>query len=187
VDHREDATVGPGVIEGLRYVPEYLSPEEQRFLLEKLEAIRFDQWQQVRMRGQLARRRKLAYGYNYEPSDRALSPAPPIPEYLLPLRERCAAELGVSPETLAQATMTYYPPGAGIGRHKDAPFFGDKVIGVSLGSEARILFRHGREKVPMVLEPGSLIVLTGPARSVWTHELPPVAATRYSIYFRSLK
>ena len=187
MDQRQDAAVGHGVIEGLRYVPGFLSADEQRFLLEKLVAIRFDQWQQVRMRGQLARRRKLAYGYNYEPSDRGLSPAPPIPDYLVPLRDRCAAELGVAPETLAQATMTLYPPGAGIGRHKDAPFFGDKVIGVSLGSEARMVFRHGKEKVPMTLEPGSLLVLSGPARSVWTHEMPPVSATRYSIYFRSLK
>jgi DNA oxidative demethylase len=187
VDQREAAPVGHGVIEGLRYVPGFLSAEEQRFLLEKLEAIRFDQWQQVRMRGQLARRRKLAYGYNYEPSDRALSPAPPLPDYLLSLRDRCAAELGAAPETLAQATLTWYPPGAGIGRHKDAPFFGDKVIGVSLGSEARMMFRHGKAKVPMTLDAGSLLVLSGPARSAWTHEMPPVAATRYSIYFRSLK
>ena len=175
------------MIEGLRYVPDFLSPEEQRSLLEKLEAIRFDQWQQVWMRGQLARRRKLAYGYNYEPSDRALSPAPPIPDYLLPLRDRFAAALGVAPETLAQATLTSYPPGAGIGRHKDAPFFGEPVIGVSLGSEARMIFRRGKEKVAMSLEPGSLLILSGPARSVWTHEMPPVAAARYSIYFRSLK
>ena len=187
MDQREDAAVGHAVIEGLRYVPEFLSPQEQRSLLERLEAIRFDQWQQVRMRGQLARRRKLAYGYNYEPSDRALSPAPPIPGDLLPLRDRFAAELGVAPETLAQATLTYYPPGAGIGRHKDAPFFGDTVVGVSLGSDARMIFRHGKEKVSLSLEPGSLLVLSGPARSVWTHEMPPVAATRYSIYFRSLK
>ena len=47
---REAAAVGHGVIEGLRYVPGFLSAEEQRSLLEKLEAIRFDQWQQVRMR-----------------------------------------------------------------------------------------------------------------------------------------
>jgi alkylated DNA repair dioxygenase AlkB len=187
VDQREDAAVGHAVIPGLRYVPGFLSPDEHRVLLETLEAIRFDQWQQIRLRGQLARRRKLAFGYNYEPSDRAVSPAPPIPDYLLPLRKRCAVELGVAAESLDQATMQFYPPGAGIGRHKDAPFFGDKVIGVSLGSEARMIFRHGKEKVPMTLEPGSLLVLSGPARSVWTHEMPPVGEARYSIYFRSLK
>lgn len=173
--------------EGLRYVPGFLSAADQTFLLEKLQAIRFDQWQQIRFRGQLARRRKLAFGWNYEPADRELTAAPPIPDYLLPFRERCAAELGIEAEQLAQATLQVYPPGAGIGPHKDAPYFGDQVVGLSLGADARIVFRRGGEKYPLDLEPGSLLVVSGPARRVWTHELAPVKATRYSIYFRSLK
>lgn len=173
--------------EGLRYVPGFLPPEDQAFLLRKLEAIPFDRWQQIWFRGQLARRRKLAFGWNYEPGSRLVEPAPPFPDYLPPLRDRCAAEAGLPAEALVQATMTFYPPGAGIGPHKDAPFFGDEVVGVSLGSAERILFRRGKDKVALTLEPGSLLVVSGPARSVWTHEMPPVAATRFSIYFRSLK
>jgi len=173
--------------EGLRYVPEFLAPEEQSSLLDKVREIRFDQWQQIWFRGQLARRRKLAYGWNYEPSDREMTPAPPMPDYLVPLRDRCAAEAGLPPEKLVQATMTVYPPGAGIGPHKDAPFFGDEVVGVSLGSAARMVFRHGPDKYTLTLEPGSWIELSGPARSRWTHEMPPVPEERYSIYFRSLR
>jgi alkylated DNA repair dioxygenase AlkB len=173
--------------EGLRYVPEFLAPEEHSSLLGRLREIRFDQWHQVRFRGQLARRRKLAYGWNYEPSDRELTPAPPMPDYLLPLRDRCAAEAHLPPEKLVQATMTVYPPGAGIGPHKDAPYFGDEVVGVSLGSVARMVFRHGADKYTLTLEPGSWIELSGPSRSRWTHEMPPVPEERYSIYFRSLR
>jgi alkylated DNA repair dioxygenase AlkB len=173
--------------EGLRYVPGFLLADEQSALLERLREIRFDQWQQIRFRGQLARRRKLAYGWNYEPSDREVTPAPPIPGYLLPLRDRCALEAGLPPEKLVQATMTVYPPGAGIGAHKDAPTFGDEVVGVSLGSPARMIFRRGGDKYTMTLEPGSWIELSGPARSRWTHEMPPVPEERYSIYFRSLR
>jgi DNA oxidative demethylase len=173
--------------EGLRYVPDFLPPAEQAFLLERLAALGFDEWQQIRFRGQLARRRKIAFGWNYEPGARLLAPASPIPDYLRPLRDRCAAEAGLAPEMLVQVTMTFYPAGAGIGPHKDAPYFGDAVVGVSLGSAARILFRHGKEKVALLLEPGSLLLISGPARNTWTHEMPPVPATRYSIYFRSLR
>jgi len=175
------------VPEGLRYLPGFLSGGDQGVLLEKLRAIRFDQWQQIRFRGQLARRRKLAYGWNYEPGSREVTPAPPIPEYLLPLRDRCASEAGLPPGKFVQATMTVYPPGAGIGPHKDAPYFGNEVVGVSLGSEARMIFRHGTDKYVLDLEPGSWIELSGPARSRWTHEMPPVEEERYSIYFRSLR
>lgn len=175
------------VPEGLRYVPEFLSAREQEFLLKKLRAIGFEEWHQIRFRGQLARRRKLAYGWNYEPGSREVTPAPPLPEFLLPLRVRCAVEAGLPAEKLVQATMTVYPAGAGIGPHKDAPFFGNEVVGVSLGAEARMIFRHGTDKYILDLDPGSWIELSGPARSRWTHEMPPVEDERYSIYFRSLR
>lgn len=172
---------------GLRYQPGFLPPEDQEFLLQRLRELRFDQWQQIRFRGQLARRRKVAYGWNYEPSDRELTRAPPMPEYLHRFRDRCAEELGMAPAKLAAATLTYYPPGAGIGRHKDAPYFGNEVAGLSLGTAARIIFRRGDRKATLTLEPGSLLLLTGDAREKWTHEMPGVAGDRYSIYFRSLR
>lgn len=173
--------------EGLRYVPDFLTRREQGWLLEKLRGIGFEEWHQIRFRGQLARRRKLAYGWNYEPGSRKVTAAPALPEFLIPLRERCAIEAGLPPEKLVQATMTVYPKGAGIGPHRDAPFFGNEVVGVSLGAVARLIFRHGADKYVLEMEPGSWIELSGPARSRWTHEMPPVEDERYSIYFRSLR
>jgi alkylated DNA repair dioxygenase AlkB len=171
--------------EGLRYVETFLGPEEQSDLLRVLTDIH--DWQPIRFRGQVARRRKLAYGWNYDPADRALSPADPFPSFLVPLRDHCAAAAGIPAERLVQSTVTFYPPGAGIGPHRDAPFFGDEVVGVSLGSDAQIVFRHAGEKYPLRLAPGSLLAIRGPARRTWTHELRPVSAARYSIYFRSLR
>jgi len=38
-----------------------------------------------------------------------------------------------------------------------------------------------------VAAPRSAYLLSGPARSVWEHSIPPVSALRYSITFRTLR
>ncbi len=46
---------------------------------------------------------------------------PPILSFLLALRGRVAALAGLAAETLSQALVTEYPPGAAIGWHRDEP------------------------------------------------------------------
>ena len=86
--------------------------------------------------------------------------------------------------------VTRYPPGAGIGWHRDAPQFGD-VSGVSLLTACRMRFRRGRprawETVELTLEPRSAYVLSGPARTQWQHHIPPVTKERWSLTFRTLR
>jgi DNA oxidative demethylase len=173
--------------EGLRYIPGFLEEAAQRRLIAEIEAIPEERWERVRFRGNVALRRKLSFGWNYDPSEREVSEAPPMPAFLRELRDRCLEAVGLPPEPFAQASVQRYPPGAGIGAHKDAPMFGPEVVGVSLGSEARLVFKRGDDKHVQPLAPGSLILLSGPARAAWTHEMPPVKAPRYSIYFRTLR
>jgi DNA oxidative demethylase len=173
--------------EGLKYIPGFLDDEAQRRLIAEIEAIPEERWARVRFRGNVALRRKLSFGWNYDPSDREGSEAPPMPDFLRELRDRCLEAVGLPAEPFAQASVQRYPPGAGIGAHKDAPMFGPDVVGVSLGSDARLVFKRGGHKHVLRLEPGSLILLSGPSRSRWTHEMPPVKALRYSIYFRTLR
>lgn len=172
--------------EGLRYVPDFLSPAEQGALVARLEAIPEPEWELVHFRGNVARRRKISFGVNYQPDSRELRPAPPMPDFLQALRDAATKALGLPSEPFSQASVQWYPPGAGIGAHKDAPMFGAEVVGVSLGSEGRLVFKRGGEKHELRLAPGSLVLISGPARSAWTHEMPAVKATRYSIYFRTL-
>lgn len=174
-------------VEGLRYVSDFLGPAEQERLLARLQAIPEEAWERVHFRGNVARRRKLSFGVNDQPGSREIRPAEPMPLFLRELRDASTAALGRPAEPFAQVSVQRYPPGAGIGAHKDAPMFGPEVVGVSLGAEGRLIFRRGPEKEELRLAPGSLVLLSGPARSQWTHEMPPVKATRYSIYFRTLK
>ena len=119
-----------------------------------------------------------------------ITPGPPLPAFLEPLRARCAAFLAVAPTALAETLVTEYPPGAGIGWHRDAPQFGP-VVGVSLLSACRMRFRSGtgtaRQVRTLVLEPRSAYVLDGDVRWRWQHHIPPIPASRYSVTFRTLR
>ena len=119
-----------------------------------------------------------------------ITPGPALPGFLEPLRERAAALAGVEPASLAEALLTEYSPGAGIGWHRDAPQFG-VVVGISLLSACRMRFRRGtgpaREARAVMLASRSAYVLTGEARQQWQHSIPPTPALRYSVTFRTLR
>ena len=101
-----------------------------------------------------------------------------------------AAFAALRPADLSEGIVTEYAPGAPIGWHRDAPGFG-VVVGISLLAAARFRFRRGKvgawETVEVRLEPRSIYVLTGPARTEWQHNIPPVDALRYSVTFRTLR
>jgi alkylated DNA repair dioxygenase AlkB len=174
--------------EGLVYVPEFLTEEEERGLLEHVRGADFSE---IRMRGQVARRRTVHYGWLYGYESWQVDPGPPIPDFLLPLRGRCAELMGEPPEQLVEALLSEYTPGATIGWHRDAPMFGPKVVGISLGSACRMRFQRGkgeeRRTYELQLAPRSAYLLGGASRSAWQHSIPAVKQTRYSITFRTLR
>jgi DNA oxidative demethylase len=82
-----------------------------------------------------------------------------------------------------------YPPGAGIGWHRDAPPFG-VIVGVSLGTTCEMRFRRGsggRTAFALELRPRSAYLLSGDVRSNWQHSIPAVAETRWSVTLRTLR
>ena len=185
---RQGSVLGgePG-IDGLRYDPQFITPAEELALLEVIRPLDFHE---MKMRGVVARRRVLHYGVNYSFETFRATPGPPIPGFLLPLREKAAGFAGVDAEALAEALITEYSPGATIGWHKDAAPF-DVVIGISLASECRFRFRRGKVRVwetaEILMPPRSAYVLDGPARREWEHSIPAVKQLRYSVTFRTLR
>lgn len=166
---------------------DFISPEEEQDLLATIRQLQFHE---MKMRGVVAKRRVIHYGVKYSFETFRATPGPPLPDFLMPLRERAGVMAGVAPEALAEALITEYSPGAAIGWHRDASPF-DIVVGISLLSACRFRFRRGKvrawETTEVVLEPRSAYVLTGPARSQWEHGIPAVKALRYSITFRTLR
>lgn len=161
--------------------------DEERALLAELERFQFDE---VKMRGQVAKRTVLHFGLRYDYEGWGLTPAEPLPECLLWLRRRSAAVVDVDPESFVETLVSRYPPGAGIGWHRDAPMFGPKVVGVSLLSGCSMRFQRRRAAVREVhtteLAARSVYALTGAARWSWQHSILSTRGLRYSVTFRTL-
>ena len=178
-----DAGAPPGFL----YYPDIVSADEASSLVACVRDIEFAP---VEMRGQVARRRTAHFGWVYGYESWRISPGPPLPPFLLPLRERVGALAGFDAAALAEVLVTEYPAGAAIGWHRDAPQFG-VVIGVSLLSACRMRFQRGRgaerQTRAVMLEPRSAYVLSGEARQQWQHSIPALRAPRYSITFRTLR
>ena len=172
---------------GFAYVADLVTPPEEERLVRRLAE---DAYGEVRMHGQVARRRVRHYGVSYDFEAATITAGDPIPDWLLDLRRRCAVLLGTTDERLAECLLTRYPRGATIGWHRDAPVFGD-VVGVSLRSACRLRFQHGqgaeRRVFEQVLEPRSAYAPTGRSRTAWQHSIPAVDDERYSITFRTLR
>jgi alkylated DNA repair dioxygenase AlkB len=178
---------GPQVPEGFRYQPDLISPAEETELLGQVESLSF---QPFDFHGHLANRRVVGFGLRYDYDQRRVVEAPPIPEFLAPLRSTVAAFAAQPTEAFAQVLINEYRPGAGIGWHCDKPHFAE-IVGVSLLASCNFRLRRktdsGWERQTVTVEPRSAYLLAGPARSDWEHSIPPVDEHRFSITFRTLR
>ena len=178
-----------GLPAGLNYEPGFLSVQQEE---ELLEAIGSQPLQEAQYRDWKARRRIVSYGGRYDFTHRELGEAPPIPEFLYPLREQIARWAGVMPAHIHHAVIAEYRPGTQLGWHRDVPDF-ERVMGVSLGGRARMRLRPyppkrgARAAVTLDLEPRSAYSFSGPARWQWQHAISPTKELRYSITFRTLR
>ena len=177
----------PDPPEGFRVAADFLSAEAERDLLDRIAPLPFKPFE---FHGYLGLRRVVSFGWSYRYDERRLQPAPSIPPFLLPLRERAAEFAKLPPEAFTQSLVAEYRPGAPIGWHRDKPEFED-VVGISLLSPCTLRFRRriesGWERWSHTAEPRSIYLLRGAVRNRWEHSIPPVPSLRYSITFRSLR
>lgn len=174
---------------GLHYRADVVDPAEESALLVWCTSL---ETEPVVMHGVESRRRVRHFGVHYDAASWRTVPTDPVPDVLLGLREVAAGLADVDPATLAEALVTCYPPGAGIGWHRDATAFGPVVVGVSLAADAVMRFQRtaagGERRVfeqPLVRR--SAYVLSGAARSAWQHSVPTVEEERWSVTFRQLR
>ena len=183
------------VPDGFRYQDDFIGADEEAALLDHIRQVEFSAFE---MRGVVARRRVAFFGRSYDNGDRRTAP---MPAFLLPLRDKAAAWVGIAAEGFAMALINEYPPGAPIGWHRDAPQY-DVVSGISLLSACRMKFRPyvspsrlrdataaGPRKTTHEVEvaPRSIYLIAGPVRQAFEHSIPAVTELRYSITFRTLR
>jgi alkylated DNA repair dioxygenase AlkB len=171
---------------GLSQADAIVTPTEEEALTAAIDAAALSPF---RFHGWLGKRLTAAFGWQYDYENASFEPAGPIPDWLLPLRERAARFAELDPAALVQALLIRYDPGAGIGWHRDRPVF-EHVLGISLGTPATMRFRRHRpggfDRAAVPLAPRSIYHLTGEARHRWEHSIAPLETTRWSITFRSL-
>eukprot|EP00892_Ulva_mutabilis_P010783 jgi/Ulvmu1/8077/UM004_0314.1 len=179
-------------IPGLQMIPNFVTEEEEAFLLQSVE--HFD-WRL------LAKRSVLHFGYAFEYLTRSVSTqgcSGPIPASYGDLIKRMEALADVP--HLDQLTVNRYPAGVGLSPHVDAhSAFTGSVLSLSLGSTAVMDFRRDDVRKCLFLPRRSLVVMSGECRYAWEHYIPhrkadvvngeaiPRAAFRTSFTFRQAR
>ena len=180
----------PSLPDGLVYRLDFLTIDEERALLVEIGRLPLVG---ARYKAFTAKRRILGYGTGYDFDHNDLVAAPPVPPFLLALRERAAPVAGLPAARFSQALVAEYRAGTTLGWHRDAPPFGT-VVGISLAANCRLRFRpyppkpgRAMDGFELRLEPRSIYVLRDDARWRWQHHVPSTKALRYSITFRTLR
>ena len=179
--------VNAPVVSGLALVPDTVTAAEEARLAARIDAaplapFEFGQWRGKRLTAH--------YGRAYDFARGRLDDAPPLPGWLVALRDRLAPLAGLDPAALQAALLIRYDPGAGIGWHRDRPQYGE-VLGLSLGADCTLRLRRriegGFERRSVPLPARSLYRLSGEVRWDWEHSIVPLEETRRSVTFRTLR
>jgi alkylated DNA repair dioxygenase AlkB len=173
---------------GLAYIPGFIDAVEERELLDGIAALAL---KEAPYKEYTSRRRIASFGSVYDFSASELKPGPPIPAFLVGLREKAAQLLEVGVDAIPHALVTEYRPGTPLGWHRDTPEFG-VIAGISLLGAARMRFRpypprKGAKTLHLDLAPRSAYILRDEARWAWQHAIAPTDELRYSITFRTIR
>jgi alkylated DNA repair dioxygenase AlkB len=173
--------------DGFVYAPDFLTRAGEAHLLALIQSLPFQEAQYKQWR---ARRRIVAFGGRYDFALNELTQAPPVPEFLHPLRRQIAQWADIPVSRIEHAMIAEYQPATPLGWHRDVTQFED-VVGVSLLGHARLRFRPWppkpgeRTACALELAPRSAYLLRGAARWQWQHAVSPTKELRYSITFRT--
>lgn len=149
---------------GLTVHPNIISPENEQILLSWIDS---QTWSRVTPSNPYSRRVQH-YGYDYSYRSGGLTPTTPISGPLLGLVDHFDRAGLMKP---VQCIINEYYQTQGISSHTDNKNFGPTIIGVSIGADAVMTFRRGTERYDCFLPRRSVLIMTGEARYLWTHEI----------------
>lgn len=168
IDPWSDHSLPPG----LRVVKDFVSEQEEKELLESFH------WEEGDEVGVLKHRKVKHFGYEFSYKTHNIDPTQPLDEAPIPalcqsLSSR-AVEMGLVDMQPDQLTVNRYLPGQGIPPHMDThSCCSDTILSVCLGSGVTMDFRQTGSTTPVWLPPRCLLVMSGPARYIWSHGITP--------------
>jgi alkylated DNA repair dioxygenase AlkB len=150
-------------VPGLTYIPAFITGNTHDELVAAIDA---NPW------GTELTRRVQQYGHSYAYRSREVRYLGPLPLWAAAIAERLL-EAGIGDRACGQLIVNEYNPGRGISSHVDSLDFGEPIVSISLLSPCIMEFtHHTKQKIPILLEPRSALILKGPARYEWQHAIP---------------
>ncbi|WP_313419310.1 alpha-ketoglutarate-dependent dioxygenase AlkB [Sphingobacterium multivorum] len=165
---QENDTDDAIVIPGLTYIGDFITKEEELFLLHMIDE---NEWLPD------LKRRVQHYGWKYDYKKRGIDYSMflgDLPNWIYPLAERLHTQ-GHTNDLSDQVIINEYKPGQGIANHVDCePCFGDSITSISLGSTCimNLINLETKEKLEVVLEPRSALIIKDESRYKWSHGIP---------------
>lgn len=153
------------VVDGLAYVPDFITPQQEASLISTIDA---QDWLTD------LKRRVQHYGWRYDYKAKRISEdlrLGELPDWLAGYCKKLHID-GYFSQMPDQVIINEYLAGQGITPHIDCvPCFGDTIASLSLGSPCVMELSKDSQKRPLLLEPRSLVVLSGEARYRWKHAI----------------
>jgi alkylated DNA repair dioxygenase AlkB len=172
---------------GFRYMPEVLSPAEEKGLVQRLEKLPLKPFE---FHGYLGDRRIYSFGHRYIFAGQEPRADASIPDYLRPLTDIASRISGTPADAFEQLMVTEYAPGAGISWHRDRPTFED-IVAVSFLAPCILRLRRkvgeDWERRFARIEPRSAYLLSGTVRNSWQHSIAAMDVLRYSVTLRTFR
>ena len=162
-------------IEGLTYIPNFITPAEEEVLLNTID-------QQPWLTD--LKRRVQHYGWKYDYTARRVDESMrlgELPDWLMQYCQRLYDE-HYFPKLPDQVIINEYQLGQGIAPHIDCvPCFEETIASLSVGPPCVMDFTNpaSREKINHLLEPRSLLIFSGDARYQWRHGIAARKTDKY--------
>ncbi len=177
----------PELPAGFRYIPDVVSPEEEKGLVQQFEKLPLKPFE---FHGYKGNRRIYTFGHKYIFAGQEPRADASIPDYLRPLIDIASQISGMPANAFEQLMVTEYTPGAGIGWHRDRPAYED-IVAVSFLAPCTLRLRRkvgeDWERRLAHIEPRSVYLLHGPVRNSWQHSIAPMDVLRYSVTLRTFR
>ena len=157
----------------MSYHPNYIDARAEQELLQHID-------EQPWITDLKRRVQHYGYRYYYNAGNSTSTSLGDLPDWLESYCRVLNAS-GTFSEKPDQVIVNEYQPGQGIAPHTDRTRFDRTIASLSLGSACIMNFIHSEtsEKLPLLLEPRSLLLLTDDARYLWKHGIAPRKTDRF--------